>query len=499
MIVSQDKDICFSLFVVIWNQRQGQTTPDVHFRIAEWLENAWTHKKRRLLLMAFRACGKSTLVGLFAAWLLFRHSHLRILVLAADYILARKMVRNVKRIIEKHPATKHMKPDKADQWANDRFTVNRKRELRDPSMMAKGITSNITGSRADIIICDDVEVPNTCATFEKRSDLRHKLSETDFVRVPKGTQLYVGTPHTYYSIYAATAPLNAEDDNPFLDGYERLEIPLLNKKGHSNWPDRFDMDEIQRIKTSTGPNKFASQMMLRPVNIAEGRLDPENLKFYRDNIEYSEAHSKPVLTIGGIKMVSASAWWDPSFGRVTSDRSVVAVIFSDANGGYWAHDLLYIDPHEQHTSQDDEATYQCRQIAAFIQRHYVPSLTIEINGIGRFLPGILRRELRSANISCAVKEASSNKPKDQRIIEAFDAILAAQALHLHEDILRTPFMTEMREWKPGRSQSRDDGLDAMAGAILSEPVRITSSSLISMKANWTAGSQTHKAHTEFEV
>ena len=85
-------------------------------------------------------------------------------MLAGDFALAKKMVRNAKRIIERHSLTAGLKPALSDHWASDQFTVKRRAELRDPSMLAKGIAANITGLRADIVICDDVEVPNTCDT-----------------------------------------------------------------------------------------------------------------------------------------------------------------------------------------------------------------------------------------------------------------------------------------------------------------------------------------------
>ena len=86
-------------FVWIWNTRQGQTTPCLHLRIARWLAARWQEGERELLLLAFRSSGKSTLVGLFCAWQLSCNPNLRILVLAGDFALAKKMVRNVKRII----------------------------------------------------------------------------------------------------------------------------------------------------------------------------------------------------------------------------------------------------------------------------------------------------------------------------------------------------------------------------------------------------------------
>ena len=55
--------------------------------------------------------------------------------------------------------------------------------------------------RADLIICDDVEVPNTSNTQQKREMLRERLRELDFILSPNGTMIYIGTPHTMDTIY----------------------------------------------------------------------------------------------------------------------------------------------------------------------------------------------------------------------------------------------------------------------------------------------------------
>ena len=170
------KPVAFDIFVALWNIVQGYGMPGLHIAMAHWLQKQWRQGHRELLLMAFRNSGKSTLVGLFSAWLLLNDPNLRIMVLAADLALARKMVRNVKRIIERHPLTQGLRPRLPDQWAAEQFTINRPSELRDPSMLARGIGGNLTGSRADIIICDDVEVPNTCDTRSKRAELRARLA-----------------------------------------------------------------------------------------------------------------------------------------------------------------------------------------------------------------------------------------------------------------------------------------------------------------------------------
>lgn len=496
--------IDFPSFVWIWNRSQKQKMPSLHVRIARWLEQTWNGGERELLLMAFRNSGKSTLVGLFCAWRLACDADTRILVLAADLALARKMVRNVKRIIERHPATAHLKPRRADQWASDQFTVNRSAELRDPSMLAKGISANMTGSRADVVICDDVEVPNTCDTVPKRVDLRARLAEIEYVLVPGGLQLYVGTPHTRDTIYATDAEADAKEDVPFLAGFTRLELPLLDRDGNSRWPERFPAKKIDAIRRRSGPNKFESQMMLRPVSLSEGRLDPDKLRYYDHDLDYREGNGEAVLTIGSRRMVSASCWWDPAYGAPgRGDGNVVACVYTDEDGGYWLHRVAYLEHDPGKAGEIDEATQLCRQVAAFARAHFLPGVMLETNGIGRFLPGLLRREMTFIGVPAAVVERVSRTNKDQRILEAFDAPLAAGNLHAHRSVWDTPFIAEMREWRPG-ARGRDDGLDAVSGCLLSEPVRLSrrqrsGAPFVRSRTHWRGTGAAFTADTRFDV
>ncbi len=268
-------------------------------------------------------------------------------------------------------------------------------------------------------------------------------------------------------------------------------MPLLDVRGQSVWPERFGMADIARLKRSGGPRRFAAQMMLEAQPLTDSRLNADALHWYDDAITYSEAQGRPTLHIGGTRMVSASAWWDPAFGG-DGDGSVVAVVYGDATGRYWLHRVAYlrIDRH----SDLDEATQQCRMVAALCRELHLSSLTIEINGIGRFLPAILRREL--AGIA-AVAEASSTRPKDIRIIEAFDAVLAARALHVHASVKATGFVDEMRNWVSG-GRNRDDGLDAVAGALAQQPVRMGVQGTRGVRPNWH-GASGHVAKTNFNV
>jgi len=452
-------------FAWIWNRRARQGTPALHRRVLRWLEESLA-TDRRLLLMAFRGAGKSTLVGLFCAWRLYREPDTRILVLAADHALATRMVAMVRRILARHPLCGALLPENGQrEWAADRFTVARDAVLRDASMLASGITGNITGARAELIICDDVEVAGNCDTQAKREELRERLTEAEFVLTPGGAMLFVGTPHTAESLYA--------EGEKLLEGYRRLVIPLLDAEGNSAWPERFSAPAVAKLRDRVGPLAFRRQMLLEPVAEDAARLDPALIARYAEEPDYREANGRAVLTLMGHRLVSGGAWWDPAFGRPDAgDSSVVAATFCDAGGRHYLHRLLYVthDP----GAADDPATQQCRRVAAVVAALRLPVIRIETNGIGGFLPGLLRQEFSRVGIACSIIAVSSRVAKAQRILGALDPLLAARRLSAHESVFRTRFPQEMAAWRPHGAGQRDDALDALAGCVAAEPVRLPS-------------------------
>lgn len=463
----------FPEFVWIWNRTQGLATPGIHLRMSRWLHERWIGGDRELVLLAFRSSGKSTLTGLFCAWLLLGDPDLRILVLAGDFPLAKKMVRNVRRLIEAHPLTRPLWSARPEVWAADQFTVARHLELRDPSMLAKSISANITGLRADAIIFDDVEVPSTCDSACKREALRERIGEAEYVLTPNGLKLFIGTPHSYYSIYSAEHRDEGDQEKPILESYKRLEVPILDDLGNSVWPERFSAGRIDAMLAATGPAKFQSQMLLKARPPTDCRLDPESLPVYHEALIYRESNRTASLSLGGRRLVSASCWWDPAYGAPgAGDANVVAALFTDELGSYWLHRVEYITHNPDLVDDVDEATQLCRRVAAIVRELHLPAVVVETNGIGRFLAGLLRQQLGRTGLRCAVVEHASRRNKDLRILEAFDAVMAAKRLAVHDSVLRTPFVREMREWRPGLPDQRDDGLDAVAGCLLAEPVRL---------------------------
>ncbi len=191
----------FYKFLDEWNEILNLTTPNHHRQIMEFLVQILETAPHRGLLMAFRHSGKSTVVGIFAACVLYMRPETRILILSAESNLASRMVGHIRHILENHPRCADLVPNIKKEWASNRITVNRPIGIREPSVICQGVTGNITGMRADLIICDDIEVPNTSNTAQKRENLRERLRELDFILSPTGAMIYIGTPHTLDTIY----------------------------------------------------------------------------------------------------------------------------------------------------------------------------------------------------------------------------------------------------------------------------------------------------------
>lgn len=357
----------------------------------------------------------------------------------------------------------------------------------------------------DVVICDDVEVPGNSDTPAKRHALREKLGEIEFVLVPGGMQLYIGTPHTYYSIYAGAARRETGETRPFLEDFERRTVPIRDADGDPAWPQRYGEKQIAEIERTSGPVKFASQMLLVPMPPEQCRFDPAKLLRYSGNAELRSAHGRESLWLEDRKLASVRVWWDPSLGRPDkSDRNAIAAVYQDTVGGYWLHRVHYFSHDPALAARDPtghaEADQLCREAARFVAEIGAPAITVEDNGVGAMLPGLLRKALQPIDPSIAVIPHHSTRPKVERILAALDVPLAAGLLHAHESVCDGPFREELQNWTPlsGAGQ-RDDGLDAVASAILAEPVRLGPFPRApGARGAWRPAAAPHRAETDFE-
>jgi hypothetical protein len=514
--VRPDGKVSFLAFFLIWATRMHWKVPDFHVRVCHWLE----YRGLLAVLQMPRGHAKSTILGVYNAWCYYCDQTYRILHQGDQDKTARKTSLDTKNVLQHHPLTANLSiKGEVDFW-----TVEGNSDARNPSMQAAGILSNITSSRADEIQNDDVEVPKNVGTPEAREKMRYRIGEQIHILVPGGKTLFVGTPHTYDSIYDQQIALGADKlvirmfgKELRFDDAKRGKFPcafkpdmviagigrparlleegiewswangtitfatdpagLVDCYADPVWHERFTLAEmLQRRRKCETLNAWDGQYQLHAKPVRDVRLDPERIVPYDVQPEVRNANGALGMYMGSVQIVGASLRWDPSSGKLNADASALALVLQDQQGRrYWHRaDRLHGDIAEFNDKDTNKITGgQVWQIADMVEQLQLPRVTIETNGIGGFAPAILKACLKQRRLQCGVTEAASTGNKNKRILAAFEPLLKTRGqLWAHLDVLKSEAWDQMRDWNPSVSDQPDDYLDAAGAAILDQPERI---------------------------
>lgn len=239
------------------------------------------HGPTRDIIQAFRGAGKSWITAGYVLWLLYCNPQLLILVVSASGGRAAKFTRFCLDIIMRWELLAHLRPKPHQRQSTLGFDVGPADDNPDqnPSMEAKGITGQITGGRADVIIADDIEIPRNSDTEVKREKLREQIREFDAIIKPGGQVKYLGTPQSESSIYTTLRergysttiwPILFPTPKQIDSIYGTLIAPSIvasseayeHLQGTSVEPNRFDEEDLAARKLSYGSLGFALQFLL---------------------------------------------------------------------------------------------------------------------------------------------------------------------------------------------------------------------------------------------
>lgn len=507
--------ISFVAFFIMWAERMGWDVPDCHYRACHWLE----HRGDLAVLRCFRGFGKSTILAVYNAWRYYRDRQYRILHQSEADGTAYKTSRDTQNVLRNHPLTRGMLPD--GQGTVEQWWVNGSLDMRNGSMYAKGILSNVTSARADECQNDDVEVPRNIQTPEAREKLRYRLGEQTHILVPGGRKLFIGTPHTHDSLYDEVEAMGADcltiklfekehriDEKqatarsyalPFRPEYVFVGIHIgarllaegvdyqLTATGiafaeppgttvdcyaECAWPERFTPPEMEKRRQETRTvNEWDSQYQLHSKPIGESRLDPERIREYNVQPEIRYANRTASMWLGSQQIVGAVAWWDVATGKAKADASAFSLVLTDSRGHlYWHVCQELIGDLAEFDERDKITGGQVVQIRELVIRYQIPQVVVEVNGPGSFAGKLLRQALKGTG--CGVREEFTITNKQKRILDAFEAPLSSRFLWAHSDVLDGPAYDQMRDFNPAVTNQPDDFIDSGAGAISETPVRI---------------------------
>ena len=505
----QLKDFRNFLYLVWKHLNLPDPTP-LQYDIADFMQDG----PKRSVIMAFRGVGKSWICSAYAVHQLLLDPTKNILVVSASKNRADDFSTFTLKIIHDIPVLQDLIPKNDQRFSKIAFDVGPAPAAHAPSVKSLGISSQLTGSRADIIIADDIEVPNNSATQGMRDKLDEQVKEFEAIIKPLDTSriLFLGTPQCEDSIYnklrergynARIWTSEYPSNDLVLKNYDNDIAPFLQDQitdesvGTTTEPTRFSDLDLEERKMSYGRTGYALQFMLNPrlsdadryplkindlvITDIDTDLAPEKIIWSsdRDNENKDlpnvglggDRYHKPSKTIGDMIPYTGSVMSiDPS-GRGKDETGYAVVkmlngqLFVPQAGGLKG-------------GYDDQTLKLLVNIA---KDNKVNKIIIESNfGDGMFLE--LLKPILFTSYPCSVEEVRHSKQKELRIIDVLEPVLNQHKLIVDPSVVQHDYKSAQsypvesqakymlmyqlsRITKDKGSLIHDDRLDALSIAV----------------------------------
>lgn len=465
---------------LIWRHLGLREPTPLQYDIASYLQ----HGPRRRMIQAFRGVGKSWITAAFVLWRLARQPNERVLVVSANEDRAAQFTTFCRRLVEEVPFLAHLKPRQGQRDSVLAFDVAGSMPHQSPSLRAAGITGQITGGRASLIVPDDIEVPKNSLTVTMRERLAEAVKEFDAILMstedlasiglPPGEIVYLGTPQTEMTVYGALEGRGYDiriwparyPDGKRRDRYGPRLAPMLatalatdptlatqcGGRGAPTDPGRFtDLDLCER-EASYGRSGFALQFMLDPA-----LSDAERYPLKLADLMVMDLDAK----LGPVSLAWASS---PDLARndlpvvaLSGDRLYRPLFVSKDHFVPYQGTVLAIDPAGRGGDELGYAVvsqlngrlflHRCRglkggysdenlqALADEAKRYGVNHIVIESNfGDGMFQKLLMPFLIRTH--PCLVEEVRSSVQKERRIIDTLEPVMNQHRLVVDSRVIK---------------------------------------------------------------
>jgi hypothetical protein len=507
-VPEQLKDFRNFMFIVWKHLNLPDPTP-VQYDMAEFIQNC----PRRAIIEAFRGVGKSYITAAFVVHQLLLDPQKKFMVVSASKQRADDFSTFTQRLILELPICQHLIATSEQRWSKIAFDVRPALASGSPSVKSVGITGQLTGSRADIIIADDIEVPNNSMTQMMREKLGEAVKEFDAVLKPEGKILYLGTPQCEMSLYntltergyhlrvwPARYPSVEYAEKAYgsrlaptlWDAMHEAKEPL---DGQPVDPKRFDDDDLLERELSYGRSGFALQFMLDtsmsdtdryPLKLSDLMIMSVDKDQAPEKLVYGvfkEIKDLPNVGLSGDKFYAPEA----SVGDyVDYDGSVLVIDPSGRGQDETAYAVvkmlngyLYVADCAGISGGYSEKTLS--GLAHIAKKHKVNMVLIESNfGDGMFTE--LLKPILKKIYPVSTEEVRHSKQKELRIIDTLEPVMNQHKLIIDPKVIQHDF-DSVQHHPPEKAQrymltyqltrvtktrgalAHDDRLDALAMGV----------------------------------
>ena len=463
----------------VWTHLSLPAPTRAQLCIAEYLQ----HGPKRLQIQAFRGVGKSWITAAFVLWTLFNDPNKKIMVVSASKDRADSFSIFCQRLILEVPWMAQLKPKNDDQrWSRISFDVGPAAPHQAPSVKSVGITGQLTGSRADLMVLDDVEVPNNSMTELQREKLLQLVTECEsFLTAKRDSRImFLGTPQTTFTVYNK---LRERSYRPFVwparyprktamyDGLlaPQLQEDLDNKNLAWEPTDtRFKEGDLLEREASMGRSNFMLQFMLDttlsdaekfPLKFADLIINPVNPTHAPENIIWcsnpenmckdlpcaglpGDYYYKPMQIQGEWKEYTETICSvDPS-GRGSDET--VACYLSQLNG------FIYL--HEIYATRDGYSDKTLLDILQRCRKYGASTLLIESNFGDGIVSELFRKHCQTTKTLINIEETRANVRKEDRIISSLEPVFNQHRLIVDPAVISWDYKSNADEATENRFQ-----------------------------------------------
>ena len=472
----------------------------IQYDIADYIQT----KERRLVVEAFRGVGKSWITSAFVCHQLLLNPQKNILVVSASKSRADDFSTFTQRLVNEMPILQHLIPRDDQRHSKISFDVAPAIASHSPSVKSMGITGQLTGSRADLIIADDVESANNSQTQLMRDRLSETVKEFDAIIKPDvGRIIFLGTPQTEMSLYNTLEERGYKTkiwtalypDKTQTVGYghklSSIISEVTDQEGKPTDPQRFDDVDLMERLSSYGRSGFNLQFMLDTTMSDSNRypLKLNDLIVASGCSTWKEAPAKiqwasgteqlkgidPEIPNVGLKgdYFVAPMYTSPEYAPFEG----VAMSIDPAGRGEdktayavlkMLHGVLYLTDVGALEGGYSDSTLE--QLSSIAKRNKVNYVVIESN-FGDGMATALLKPVMAKIHPCEIEEVRHNIQKEKRIIDTLEPIMNGHRLVVDEQIIKDDFKLEpnhqlfrqlTRITKDRGALRHDDQIDALA-------------------------------------
>ena len=431
-------------------------------------------KKPYKLVIYPRGHRKSFYAAMYACWKIIKDPSIAIVYLSATSPLAESQLRTIKATLESKIVKRYW-PEmvledegKREKWTTTEICVDhpRRREegTRDSTVKTGGLTTNITGSHADLIILDDLVVPannddlGRRAVIEQYSQLQSILNAGGEI-IAVGTRyhpkdLYATIQDTYQEIYNDAGEIIGRE--PQWDILQRV----VEENGEFLWPRQrradgkyygYDMKELARIKAGyIDKTQFYSQYYNDPNDQSTSPITPDMFMYYnRDNLTVTggvyHLKDRPLNVYAAIDFAY-------SLSAKADSTAIVTVGVDQDNNRY----VLDIDRFKTDKIQD-----YYDHIIAVHQKYNLRKLRAEATAAQQIIVKTLKDKLAENSVRLVIDEYKPLRDKEERVLATLKPLYEDHRIFHYRGGNCELLEEEVKQAKP----AHDDMKNALADAI----------------------------------